>query len=300
MGHQPLKKILPAKALALLGKTHDNKIASRFNLTYTLVRQERLRRKIPSVRKRVVWTKARLKLLGSVSDVVLGLRFRIGHSTIYYKRKALGIPARYPNTQQKKRHWSSRQLARLGVDSDTAIAKSMGLTVAATGQKRKVLGIPAPPSTRNKAREWQKREKTLLGTGPDRLIALKLGVTRNEVQNMRRGLGIPSYVETLDKALWTPQCVALLGQLRDSEVARRMGISQVVVSNQRIRRKILPCSDSRIPPRLFHLLGTMSDVKLARRLGVTRQDILNRRQLLGIPPFRVHRRTGDSKGKIQK
>jgi len=65
--------------------------------------------------------------------------------------------------------------------------------------------------------QWSMREIELLGKRPDGVMARMLGRTRRAVQLKRYSLGIPQCWE--DRRPWTPKEEALLGTMRDAELA---------------------------------------------------------------------------------
>ncbi|UJB63619.1 hypothetical protein YS110_02025 [Acidovorax sp. YS12] len=85
---------------------------------------------------------------------------------------------------------------------------------------------------------------------------------------------------------WTSESIALLGTMPDRQIARKLGITPVMVAYQ---RKLLGIEkftpQSAWAPENDHLLGTVTDAALAEKLGVAKHTVLNRRRELGVPAF---------------
>jgi len=89
---------------------------------------------------------------------------------------------------------------------------------------------------------------------------------------------------------FTPEELALLGNVTDAEAADRIGLSRNAVGKHRRRRQIAPKHRHGPSPRPWTqeedaLLGTMSDQAVADRLGVSLGLVWKRRTELGIPTF---------------
>jgi hypothetical protein len=93
---------------------------------------------------------------------------------------------------------------------------------------------------------------------------------------------------------WVPDEIALLGTMRDSEIAKRTGRTIPAV---RSRRRLLGIANffkrkprSQAPrwtPNMDKLMGTMPDPVLAQKLKTSHAIIVNRRRKLKVPPFRL-------------
>jgi hypothetical protein len=92
---------------------------------------------------------------------------------------------------------------------------------------------------------------------------------------------------------WKPDEDALLGTMKDREVAERIGRSEAAVSERRYVLDVAALT-KRAPrgkpiawtPAKDRLLGTMSDVDLACRLRCSPMTVFYRRRRLKIPPWR--------------
>ena len=73
-------------------------------------------------------------------------------------------------------------------------------------------------------RQLTHAEIALLGKFPDRVVAERIGMVRHAVEEQRRVRGIPASAVKLKNETWTPQRIARLGIVPDSEMAKEMGI----------------------------------------------------------------------------
>jgi hypothetical protein len=91
---------------------------------------------------------------------------------------------------------------------------------------------------------------------------------------------------------WTAEEDALLGTMKDRDVAARIGRSESAVSERRYALDVAAFTERAPPgkpiwtPAKDRLLGTMSDVDLARRLHCSPMAVFHRRRKLGNPRYR--------------
>lgn len=85
---------------------------------------------------------------------------------------------------------------------------------------------------------------------------------------------------------WTKKEEALLGTMRDSELATKLGRTRDSVEWKRRRLGVPP-----FIPRArewteaeLRLLGSMPDAALAEQLGCSRKHVVEKRRELGVPP----------------
>ena len=90
--------------------------------------------------RKVNWTKARLAMIGVLTDKDLAFKMKINPATVTEKRTSLGIE-RAPDHRQSWASVANRKL--LGTMSDGQLAKRIGVTAPAVRLKRIALGIPA-------------------------------------------------------------------------------------------------------------------------------------------------------------
>lgn len=139
----------------------------------------------------------------------------------------------------------------------------------------------------------------LLGKIPDEKLAGRAGVDCGTVAAERRRRGIEACHPHRAAIEWTPDMIAQLGTAGDKEVASDLGISFHSVSYKRRLLKIPPFNPApynrgNAPfawrPEDLALLGKMPDRRLAAQLGISESTVHFKRQRLGIPAFRPHRR----------
>lgn len=104
----------------------------------------------------------------------------------------------------------------------------------------------------------------------------------------------------IGRVSWTPEILALLGTVPDSQIAAQIGCERKTVS---YRRQCLgiPASFDRtnnipppanggwnrktLPDRIIAVLGTVPDWKLAEQAGVSKKRIMDERHRRGIPSY---------------
>jgi len=112
-----------------------------------------------------------------------------------------------------------------------------------------------------------------------------LGRTRYAVQLKRHSSGIPQCWE--DRRAWTPAEDALLGTMRDAELARKLKRSVLSVRSRRIDNTNIRFirTPKRWTPAELRLLGRLPDGEIARRSGRFLASVRNKRVQLGIARF---------------
>jgi hypothetical protein len=85
---------------------------------------------------------------------------------------------------------------------------------------------------------------------------------------------------------WPSRLAALLGRVPDAALARRAGVYDRTVSDERRRRGIAPLEKPKKPfpwtSASLRLLGRITDAALARRLGLSKWTVMAKRRSLGI------------------
>ena len=202
--------------------------------------------------------------------------FGVGGFTVWKRRMALGVDRINEGTSALHSRWSPET-----VQSDEANARraptlhsperAAKIAAANRGKSRPAhvieavrwanLGRKASAATRQKMSEAHRRR----GTQPP---AMK---------------GPP----------WTPEEDALLGTMRDRDVADRIGRSEGAVADRRYVLDVSPFVKRKPRGQMVtwtlakdRLLGTVSDSALARRLRCSPVIVFKRRRRLRIPPFR--------------
>lgn len=110
-----------------------------------------------------------------------------------------------------------------------------------------------------------------------------LGRTRYAVQLKRHALGIGQCWERARQ--WTPAEEALLGTMRDPEVAKQLNRSVSCVRTRRLDKTKVRFihTPQRWTAAQLRLLGKLPDVEVARRTKRFLASVRNKRIQLGIP-----------------
>lgn len=235
---------------------------------------------------RYPWSKARLKLLGKMPDVVLARRIGLHLDTVKEERRRRKIPAfrpRLPSIQ-----WTRQMENRLGTDFDSVIAEGLGLPTHCVRRKRQDLGITAYGESFVRssphAFRWTKQQIALLGKESDRKVAKRLGLVVPTVWRKRVQLGIRALTpkQHID---WTKARSALLGKLSDQGLAKRWGAKAETIARKRTELGIEPFVRT-TPPRPTRLLKAILRLpvhEICRRYRVSTETIKRLRRELGIP-----------------
>lgn len=120
---------------------------------------------------------------------------------------------------------------------------------------------------------------------PDTDLAEKLGRGSMGVFHKRSQMGVAKF----EVGRWTPESLAMLGTMPDSEVAKIVGLQQPAVSRKRrnmgigsyLQRKTAHVDWDSLP------LGQDTDLAIAERLGVSEPVVKRARNARGIAPSRV-------------
>jgi hypothetical protein len=182
--------------------------------------------------------------------------------------------------------------SQLGKRPDRELSSIFGISVYYLKKLRIQLRIPSYEES------YPKEMIDLLGKVKDREICQRFSVSATSVFRLRVKYGIQSFrgnsKHTVDAGVkllhkpWTPEDIALLGQVTDAELARKMGIAVDCVSSKRrdlgIERKARIWTKDNIA-----LLGVFNDSEVARKigLGVTTAAVKNKRQKLKIEACRI-------------
>jgi hypothetical protein len=194
----------------------------------------------PLKRKRIIWTRKTISMLGTMTDAALALKLRVSVSTVFEKRRKLGIPAsRPPNSIQ----WTRDMIATLGRIPDRDFAKAYGMNVLTVYNKRLDLGIGCYARNTKAWHYWTKKEIALLGKMPDGEVALRTGINKASVAWKRGKLKIPPFTTKRPKKLltdWTLKEIAVLGTMTDAAAAAALDLAPSAVRLKRISLGIPP------------------------------------------------------------
>ena len=260
----------------------------------------RVRRQAPE------WTLEEDRLLGTKADRVLARRFGRSIGAVRARRGKKRI--------RVKTDWRPADDRVLGTRTDRQIALLLGRSVSNVSWRRKKLGIPP----KAKARPWTQDEEALLGSKPDEELAQAFGRTIEAVAGRRSQLGRPrpdarfKVIKLVARGArggqpatrpggasraryctWTPEEDALLGQLTDAEVARKLGYQ---VARVRRRRQLLGLPSNNPHHRHWTkaeiaLLGTRPDREVASLVNRSLENVRCKRLESGIPFRNPHYET---------
>ena len=235
---------------------------------------------------RYPWSKAGLKLLGTMPDVVLARRMGIHPNSVSEERRRRQIPAfrrRLPSIQ-----WTRQMENPLGTDFDWVIAERLGLPTPCVRRKRQLLGITAYGESFVRssphAFRWTKQQIALLGKESDRKMARRLGISAPAVWRKRVQLGIRALTPK-QHIEWTKARSALLGKLSDKVLAKRWGVKAETIARKRTELGIEPFVRT-TPPRPTRPLKAILRLpvhEICRRYRVSTETIKRLRRELGIP-----------------
>jgi hypothetical protein len=123
-----------------------------------------------------------------------------------------------------------------------------------------------------------------LGKATDSALADEYHISVWRVRKERLNRGIPR----AQSGKWTPQQIALLGKMSDSEAARRAGCTTTAAFVKRTSLGIAPfgksLEETRFQWKASHLkqLGKVSDATLAQELGISASVVASKRYSSGI------------------
>lgn len=137
-------------------------------------------------RKRIPWTDAQIKLLGTMTDADVSYKIKRPPQSIYLKRVELGIPAFF--VAAPKIDWPQIVLL-LGTTSDVDLARKFSISIGSVRRRRLALGIPRySPPVKALADELM----AMLGRFPDNLIAIQAKLSCERIRQIRDAYGIPA------------------------------------------------------------------------------------------------------------
>jgi DNA-binding CsgD family transcriptional regulator len=232
------------------------------------------------------WPERLARKLGKVPDQKLAREAGVHPETVVNERRRRGIPPSAP--RRPRIEWTRPMLSLLGTGTDKDVAAELGLDVGSVSRKRKGLGIePYGRPSVETGLGWSKREDALLGTAPDHVIARRIHKRRSAVAYRRMVLEVPPFLPAPPAVKWTKKMRDRLGELPDSEIARRFGISVKGVRQERKRRRIAGMVDSRLieaTPELSRLLRERESNQVAKVARISHNAVGRLRKTLSIPP----------------
>ena len=234
--------------------------------------------------------------LGTAADYLIAEILKVPLAEVRTQRESCGIP-RFNGHHYRPHSWTSADLELLGTMPDAAVAERINTSVLQVETERNRQGIPSY-AVRISLHTWLPEHDAMLGVKLDVELAALLGISKGAVAARRAELGIPrqrgsgskkgEHVPRTPDQIWTPEAIARLGKISDSNLAAILRISS---SGVRARREALG-----IPRRIpIHphtrewtadevaLIGTMTDTDIAKKLGISRAQVQVRRKNMGIP-----------------
>jgi hypothetical protein len=166
----------------LLGTMPDLKLASMLNIARTSVLARRLELSTPAfvTQKQYTWNEKEIKLLGTMTDVDVGLAIGKPAQIVATKRVSLDI-SRYGAA------WTESNVSLLGTMYDKNLAEQSGFSQESVSRKRRALGISP-----FRYIQWSEQMLGQLGKMSDLKVAKALGVSDSAVFQKRQALGIPA------------------------------------------------------------------------------------------------------------
>lgn len=292
------------KTIDLLGKQSDQAVAKILGVKKTTVINKRHSLGIASFQDQSNswhrWTEEEVAMLGKSMDREVAQRLNIATSCVTDKRRSLGVKAFTSREKSKKPRangvvWSRKNLALLGKLPDERVAEIMNISRKSVLKKRKELGLMSFAVGSDRWHQWKKEEIEKLGATTDRALADHLGITAIRVAAKRTQLGIPSFKERTgakNRRVWSPQELALLGEMTDRTLALQLGISTSVVRKKRIELNIetevsAKLNTDKWTPYILARLGNEPLRKIAKEIGVTPEAVRQKCMKLGISTRRV-------------
>ena len=280
----------------LFAEMPDRELSALLGWSYKRIRTRRQQLAGGKVRKKPPeWTLEEDRLLGTKPDHVLARKFGRPVAAVRHRREKKRI--------RMTKIWRPEDDAILGTRTDRQIGLLLGRSGGNVAWRRKQLGIPA----KAKPRVWTEAEEELLGAKPDEELARLFGRTVVAVEDRRLELGRakPDAVFPVFKVgasagaaapvvhakpgakfcTWTAEQDALLGQMSDAEVGRKLGFSPMRV---RRRRRLLQLPNGNPKHRSWTqeeiaLLGTRPDREVAPLVNRSVSNVRSKRLELGIP-----------------
>lgn len=241
---------IPEAVIQQLGKRSDRDLSLECGISAYFLKQKRLSLGIAQF-KRGEYPEEMLQLLGKVTDREVGERFGYHIASVCALRKKLDIastvkPAIPTFTSSKKKreivNLPQELVSQLGVRSDQDLATEFGYTLHYLKKERKARGIQSVNVPR-----YPEEMLSLLGKVPDRALVARFGYSSTTLSVLRKKLGIKRHPK-----VWTPERIALLGKIKDSEVAALLGgaFTEGAVSQRRRSLEYLSAEVQEMAPQL--------------------------------------------------
>lgn len=223
------------------------------------------------------WTRARLRLLGKLSDKELARVLGISWRSVRRERLARATPP----SPHSKYLWTKAALKLLGTASDGQVAQRLNISATSVRMKRVMLGISASRAYR-RAPLWTKEMLTVLKNEiPDIEVATRFNVSVSSVRRKRYELGLRRF--SSKRIVWTKRMIRDVGRLSYEKFRSKYNISTPTIL---AKRRELGLVEAHVTWKqsLVDLLGKLPDEEIAKRLGCSRYVVRKKRNCLKIAP----------------
>lgn len=248
-----LHRAISPEIAGKLGQVSDRELAKLSGLSPYFIKQARLAKNIEPVSRGYDLPDELVQQLGKVPDAQLTEHYGVPGPVLCRARKERSIPRfriLYTPDSSEYVAFSEEALALLGKISDIELAKRFDRSRREVKQEREVRGVE--PYTRGRS----------LRIKPTPLVTIRATET-----------------------VWSPEILSRLGQVKDIEVARLIGISPTTVGLKRKSLGIPPVLAGGWTQELLSLLGKVPDKELSERSGglLTENSVCKARLLRKIP-----------------
>lgn len=304
-----------------LGKVSDRELAKLSGLSPYFIKQARLAKGIDAVGRGYDLPVDLLQQLGKVPDAQLTARYGVPGSVLFRARQDRGIPRfRILHGPDSDNYvpFPDEAVALLGKMPDVELASRFGRSLREVQQERSIRGLESYVKRRNLPDDLVEQ----LGLVPDAVLARRFAVSAATIKRAREARSITGFraskqvkvcpIKThrkrLEKdagssaikgksAVWTPQLLAQLGKIKDSDIAAQIGLSVSCVRVKRISPGIAPAQRVNWAPEALSQLGQVTDREISRLFGLSATAVYLKRRSLGIPP--VQARTWTPEGLLK-
>lgn len=230
-------------------------------------------------------------VLGTVKDADVAVMFGVSVSTVYQRRKTLGIPS---HQEQIRVAFIEQNQHRLATEDLSALAREHGLSVAALRNWVKAGGIRRERAVAPRRNVERDREiaTLVMKTKTTRSghevpvhsmsdVADMFGLTRQRVHQICERLGVkPKCTDDLEDYI-----AERLGTMPDKAIGDLVGMDYHTICSRRIELGIEPFGRPAGVQRLLDaneaLVGRYPDSEVARRIGTSVQRVREYRMCLG-------------------
>ena len=200
------------------------------------------------------------------SEIAVAHHWGVSPATVKHWRRALGVLRTTRGTLRLAIDYTAEKLT----PEVRAMAEEANRAPAARAKRSAARkGKPPHPHMTAAQREWARRPKSAE-------FKQKVSEFMRELWKHPEEHGLPA------RHNWTDDEIALLGTQSDAAIARRLGVTEAVVYNQR-RRLGVARPVERWSNDQMRLLGTATDAEIAHRLGKNEAAVRSKRLKQRIP-----------------